>query len=173
MVANEMIFLFFRLLNLSILVGGAIYLFYRYGLGAIREKIQEQKDHFAQLYAQEREHKRKSVEIKRMIIDQDLLCEELQLKVNRWNATFDTRKKDERLVEIERQKVITQIVKIQNYSYIRTQLEHTIVPIVLRNTEQSLVERYTDKAADQAYLAGVIEKMDIASSVAQMRESDS
>ena len=170
MVSKDIIFFFFRLLNLTIIVGGAVYLFYRYVLKEVRTKIKERQTFFDQLRSQEREYKRKSVEIKRMITDQDSLCEELKLKVKRWNASFTTRKQEEQAAQQERQDAITQIVKIQNYSYIRKQLEHTIIPVVLNTTEESLAERYADAAVNQSYVDRVIEKMDVSSSVAQMRE---
>jgi len=170
MVASDVIFFLFRLFNLAIIIIGAAYLFYRYALKEIRSKIKERQTFFDQLRAQERESKRKSVEIKRMITDQDTLCEALQLKVKRWNASFNTRKQEEQANQQVRQEAITQLVKIQNYSYIKMQLEHTITPLVLNKAEEDLIDQYADKAINQAYVDNVIEKMDVSSSVAQMRE---
>lgn len=170
MVGNGWVFFFFRLVNLAIIVGGAIYVFYRYGISMIRQKIAENKAAFEQLRAQERENKRKLVELKRMMVAQEEECQELQLKVKRWQATFDTRVGLLDVRAAARHDAICKTVKMQNYSYIKRQLESLIIPEVLNAAEANFEHYYQDQQHNQEYVDQIIEKMDVASAMARMRE---
>ncbi len=154
-----------------IILGGAAYFFWDRALPVIRNKISEKKRFFQGLKNQERDQSRKSIEIKRSTLQQEKYCVELQQKVTKWNGVFQTRKRERDEIRKARHERISQLVKIQNYSYMRLQLDRAIIPEVVDHARSSVVEQYQDMSKNKKYVDRILEKMDIACKVAQMEEA--
>ena len=170
MLTESVVFFLFRLFNLLILLSIATYIMYRFVLGPIRKKIAERKTFFDQLRAQERELKYKSIELKRITAEQNALCEHLKKQVVRWNQSFTDRLQQQAQEREQQLEVIKQRLKVQNYTYIRSQLEHTVIPGVFTHAEQTLHTAFSDAQKNKEYVGKIIQKMEVATSVAALQE---
>jgi len=159
MLSKTIVSIIFRLVNFIVFAGLVAYLFKKYALPQIKEKLAEKYAFFRDL-----ENKRKNLInqnqiAKKEIKDQDNLFELLKKKLAGWNKSCDQKNK-EKEKELD---IIIQYHKkrleIQTQNMQQQKLLKEVFPRVIAGTYKQLQEKFSKKQESEKFLKDIIEYM--------------
>lgn len=156
MLSPEFISVLFRLINVAVTVGAAVYLFKRYGLNVVKNKIRARKQLLEDLHAQQVASEHQCKDKEQQIIEQHLLFQALQKKIEVWRQHFE-----QRVVEREHEKehirasLEKKVAEQSRFLNVR-QMQQAIVPGAVKKAREELKAYFESEQAGRVYLAPIV-----------------
>ncbi len=158
-ISKEAISIIFRLVNFFILSGLIVYVFRKYLLTPIKEKLAEKWAFFRDLKNQHKNLVDQKGILDIEIKDQDKLFAILKQKINIWDKTCK-QKHNEREQELAKIKELhAKKLTIQNENVHQQKLLKEVFPRVIQGTYSQLEKKFEDKKESQKFLGNIIDYM--------------
>lgn len=160
MLHNELLKLFFQVLNLLILGIAGGYLFYTKALGVIYQKIQEKRDVLSQLsyeYQVVLEKQNTMITLQQKQV-QEIAA--LQAKVLAWNAATQGEQVAIQRTEHARTHALLEKQKKQAREFGTFQVSQAVLPEALKGSQEELSSLFKNNTRGQAYIDDIIHHLD-------------
>jgi len=156
---HEIVAIIFRLINFTILIAAAVYLFKRYALSWIQEQIVGKVSEIDQLQSQVQMLDAQKKDSEQAIINQKKLYHTLYHKMEQWNKSF-TIVKNQRDQEKENimRSLQHKVVQQQNYIAL-SHAQKKILPVAISNARQILTDEFRSEARAHQFIGSLIKYM--------------
>lgn len=145
-IVNQLVLIFFKLVNFGVIIGLAWYLFKRYGLPDVHHSLQEQRAYLENLAMMHRDLQQEQQMIEQQIHDdrkeQDVLKEHLM----RWLARVDENNKKLLLQREERKKKLQELVVAQQKQIMQHRMLATVLPQALVEAHRAMETAAKDES---------------------------
>jgi uncharacterized protein YicC (UPF0701 family) len=153
---HEIVSIIFRLINFAITIGAGFYLFKRYGLSLIQDRLKQKKDQLDALNAQtlslEQEHQNLTSQQKY----QTILFEQLKFKLSLWNTAFEKLIQERKSEKNDIKAQLDQKVYVLNNHLEKISLEHQVFPKAIEQSRDILEKKFASQAAGKRYLKPIL-----------------
>lgn len=161
---HEMSSIFFRLLNFGVLVALGVYIFYKYMLNGIQQKIAQQKALHENKERQKELLHEENEKIKQSIVVQAQLGEALLYKVIQWSEQVEleraARKKNYEKLRVQQEKKD----EIRRAQLELDALKKTVIPVAVEKARNELVQKFAVENNGEHYLNSLMAIMNKSSS---------
>ncbi len=153
---HEIVSIIFRLINFAITIAAGFYLFKRYGLDIIQDKIKQKKDHLNSLHHQtstlENEHQNLASQQKY----QTIIFEQLKFKLSLWNTAFEKLLQEKKSEKNEIKIQLHEKVHAQNNYLEKQTLERQVFPKAIDRARDILEKQFASEADGKKYLKPIL-----------------
>jgi len=154
--SKEIVSTIFRFINFAVFAGLLVYLFKKYALPQVKEKLVEKYAFFKDLENQYKNLINQNEVAKNEIKDQDNLFEVLKKKITLWNKSCDkenkAREKElELIIQYHKDRLEKQTQNIQHQK-----LLEEVFPRVIAGTYKQLEEKFSKKQESEKFLNNII-----------------
>lgn len=157
---NETIIaIIFRLVNFAVLIALFIYLFKKYALLTITNRVAQKEALLQALYNQQQLLEKQQYALDKHVDQEAALCAELKEKVSRWKDLIDQKivmREQERVNHIE---LLEKKTKYHVKSYAVSIANKRILTASGQQAQQSLVKQFVDKKVGQDFIQPIIDFM--------------
>lgn len=159
MIATEFIVLAFRIINFGVLIALLGYLFKKYALSTIQQRMLEKRAYVGGLQEQYRSIIYQQEQIAAIRKEEELLCQRLQQQVSMWRFAIEKERKI-RLEEKEQRKdVLKERAQYKEQQIRLLYLKKQVIPHAVRQAEEELQRYFSDKQAGNQYVQQIITRM--------------
>lgn len=153
---HEVVSIIFRLINFAITVGAGYYLFKRYGLSLIQDKIKQKKD-----YLDELDHQAAVIaDTHQNLISQQkyqtILFEQLKFKLSLWNTAYQKMLGTRKNEKDEIKKKLEQKVHMQNSYLAQQSLKRQIFVKAIDQARTILENKFMTPSSGKKYLNPIL-----------------
>lgn len=159
MMFEELITLAFRLINLGVLVALLGYLFKKYALGTIRQRMIEKNAYVRGLQEQYRSLLYQQEQVVNARKEEELLCQRLQQQVVVWKLAIEKEQKIRREEQEERKRVLKEHAEYKEQHLALFYLKKQVIPRAIKQAEQQLEQHFKDKQVGSQYVQHIITRM--------------
>lgn len=157
---EDMIVVFFRLLNFTALVGLAAFLFKKHIMPDVQHTITKEKNDRDALFTERAVLEKKQFALENLLKEESLLCEQFKSKVDEWKKVVEL---ESEFREREHQRNATLLAA--RAAQRNLQKEHTLTQTAVINTvipelQESLSHFFTDQEESEKFLNSIVRFMD-------------
>ncbi len=157
---NETIIaIIFRLVNFAVLIALFIYLFKKYALSTITNRVAQKEALLQALYNQQQLLEKQQYALDNHVDQEAALCAELKEKVSQWKDLIDQKivmREQERVNRIE---LLEKKTKYYVQSYAISIANKRILTASGQQAQQSLAKQFVDKKVGQDFIQPIIDFM--------------
>ena len=101
-------FLLYRLLTLGAMLASALFLFYKYVFGYVKEQIERKRTYFYNLKKEKESLEKQKMDVENEIIEEEVVAKNLEKKLIKWKKVF---KEQQELYNEEEEKIFENLEK--------------------------------------------------------------